>query len=47
MYIFVQKKDDDGIYFYYLGTAGYIEGSEKQDKMPNGSKRSNYGFSTR
>lgn len=37
MYIFVQKKDDDGIYFYYLGTAGYIEGSEKQDKMPNGS----------
>ncbi|HFO1077672.1 DUF3427 domain-containing protein, partial [Staphylococcus aureus] len=20
-----------------LGTAGYIEGSEKQDKMPNGS----------
>ncbi|RZI12292.1 DUF3427 domain-containing protein, partial [Staphylococcus aureus] len=31
------KKDDDGIYFYYLGTAGYIEGSEKQDKMPNGS----------
>ncbi|HDG4767643.1 TPA: DUF3427 domain-containing protein [Staphylococcus aureus] len=37
MYIFVQKKDDDGIYFYYLGTAGYIEGSEKQDKMLNGS----------
>ncbi|HDG5659014.1 TPA: DUF3427 domain-containing protein [Staphylococcus aureus] len=37
MYIFAQKKDDDGIYFYYLGTAGYIEGSEKQDKMPNGS----------
>ncbi|HDG5997180.1 TPA: DUF3427 domain-containing protein [Staphylococcus aureus] len=37
MYIFVQKKDDDGIYFYYLGTAGYKEGSEKQDKMPNGS----------
>ena len=37
MYIFVQKKDDDGIYFYYLRTAGYIEGSEKQDKMPNGS----------
>ncbi|EOD3823336.1 DEAD/DEAH box helicase [Staphylococcus aureus] len=37
MYIFVQKKGDDGIYFYYLGTAGYIEGSEKQDKMLNGS----------
>lgn len=35
--IFCTEKDDDGIYFYYLGTAGYIEGSEKQDKMPNGS----------
>ncbi|MGT0243811.1 DUF3427 domain-containing protein [Staphylococcus aureus] len=32
MYIFVQKKDDDGIYFYYLGTAGYIEGSKSKIK---------------
>lgn len=37
MHIFVQKKDDDGKFFYYLGKAEYIKGSEKQDVMPNGS----------
>lgn len=37
MHVFVQKKDDDGKYFYYLGKAEYIKGSEKQDVMPNGS----------
>ncbi|MCO0861197.1 DEAD/DEAH box helicase [Staphylococcus pasteuri] len=37
MYIFVKKKDDDGKYFYYLGTANYIEGTEEEDIMPNGN----------
>lgn len=35
MYIFVKKKDDDGKYFYYLGTANYIKGTEEEDIMPN------------
>ncbi|MBM6010279.1 DUF3427 domain-containing protein, partial [Staphylococcus epidermidis] len=37
MYIFVKKRDDEGKYFYYLGKAKYIKGTEKQDYMPNGN----------
>ncbi|MDU7765031.1 MAG: DUF3427 domain-containing protein, partial [Staphylococcus sp.] len=37
MYIFVKKRDDEGKYFYYLGKAKYINGTEKQDYMPNGN----------